>query len=227
MKHFLVYIILFFSSLSALGQIHEIGLFAGGVNYIGDVGPTDYVKPNKLAVGLVYKWNRSPRHSWRFTYKYGQLTANDKDSDAPNRYLRGNSFKNNIHEFSAGLEFNFFEFDLHDFDKVFTPYVFTGVNYFVYNELYIINNESEIDYRNGKFAIPMVVGVKAKITQRLILGLEVGARYTLTDNLDGSFPENENLEPLRFGNLNSNDWYVFSGFTLTYTFGENPCYCPR
>ena len=30
---------------------------------------------------------------------------------------------------------------------------------------------------------------------------------------------------VRFGNFNNNDWYVFSGFTLTYTFGRKPCYC--
>jgi hypothetical protein len=29
------------------------------------------------------------------------------------------------------------------------------------------------------------------------------------------------LKPLQFGNINNNDWYVFSGLTLTYTFGEN------
>jgi hypothetical protein len=27
---------------------------------------------------------------------------------------------------------------------------------------------------------------------------------------------------LKFGNINNNDWYVFSGLTLTYTFGEKP-----
>jgi hypothetical protein len=30
------------------------------------------------------------------------------------------------------------------------------------------------------------------------------------------------LTYLKFGNINNNDWYVFSGLTLTYTFGENP-----
>jgi hypothetical protein len=71
----------------------------------------------------------------------------------------------------------------------------------------------------------MIVGVKSNVMPNLILGVEVGARYTMTDNLDGSLPKNENLEPLKFGNINSKDWYVFSGFTLTYTFGEKPCYC--
>jgi hypothetical protein len=49
----------------------------------------------------------------------------------------------------------------------------------------------------------------------LVLALETGARYTLTDNIDGSFNQN-------FGNINNNDWYVFTGATLTYTFGTNP-----
>ena len=43
----------------------------------------------------------------------------------------------------------------------------------------------------------------------LILALEVGARYTFTDNLDGSNPKNDNL--IKFGNINNNDWYVFQG----------------
>jgi len=71
----------------------------------------------------------------------------------------------------------------------------------------------------------MVVGIKSKITNHLVLGLETGARYTFTDNLDGSNPKNKNFETLKFGNLNNKDWYIFTGFTLTYTFGKNPCFC--
>jgi hypothetical protein len=58
------------------------------------------------------------------------------------------------------------------------------------------------------------------------LGLEVGARYTFADDLDGSNPTNKSISQLKFGNLNSNDWYMFTGFTITYTFGNKPCFCP-
>jgi hypothetical protein len=91
--------------------------------------------------------------------------------------------------------------------------------------LYFIDGETRIDYKEGAPAIPMIVGIKSNILPSLILGFEVGARYTFTDNLDGSNPKNENLQPLQFGNINSKDWYVFTGLTLTYTFGEKPCYC--
>ncbi|MDD2985120.1 DUF6089 family protein [Flavobacterium sp.] len=223
-----LFILLFFLLSSTLikAQINEIGFFLGGSNYIGDVGPTTYIAPHDVALGFVYRWNRSTRHSYRFSYTYGKISSDDLDSDMPDRYERGLSFKNNIHEFSAGLEFNFFEFDLHKLGSQFTPYVYTGINYFSYKELYYIDKEVKEDYTAGALAIPMVLGVKAKLNRRFILSLEAGARFAFTDNLDGSNPKNENLTSLQFGNINSNDWYVFTGFMLTYTFGENPCYCP-
>jgi hypothetical protein len=207
-------------------QINEIGVFLGGSNFIGDVGKTNYIAPNELAFGILYKWNKSPRHSYRFSYMQSTITGNDLDSEIPGRNLRGYKFKNNIKEFSAGMEFNFFDFNLHEtLKKKLTPYVFTGLTYFAYDELYVINGQTRKDYTEGTFAIPMIVGVKSNIFDHIVLGFEVGARYTFTDNLDGSLPKNENLAPLQFGNINSKDWYVFTGFTLTYTFTEKPCYC--
>lgn len=225
MKRFLLNIIGLFCCLTSFGQIHELGVFVGGSNYIGDVGSMDYLAPNDAAFGVLYKWNKSTRHSWRFSYTQATITARDVDSKAPNRNLRGFEIKNDIKEISAGLEFNFLDFDLHQSDFVFSPYVYSGISTFLYDETFVLNKESKEDYRDFSFAIPMVVGVKAKIANQLVLGLETGARYTFTDNLDGSNPENKNFEPLKFGNLNNKDWYIFTGFTLTYTFGKNPCFC--
>ena len=224
MKRLILFIfILGLTKLNA--QIHEVGVFLGGSNYIGDVGKTNYINPNELAFGLVYKWNRSPRHAWRISYTQSKITANDLDSKVPGRYKRGYDFENNIKEVSAGLEFNFFDFNLHEFGRIVTPYVYTGISYTNYDELYVVGGVSKIDINSGVFAIPMTVGIKSNIAPNFILGFEAGARYTLTDNLDGSLPKNEDLQSLKFGNINSKDWYVFTGFTLTYTFGEKPCYC--
>ena len=225
MKYFLIYISLIFCGFSTHAQINELGIFVGGVNYIGDVGPTTYIAPSEPAIGIIYKWNRSPRHAYRFSYTQGSLKSKDIDSDVPSRYLRGNSFENSVKEFSAGLEFNFMDFDLHDSKTKVSPYVYSGVSYFIYDEIFILGNTSRVDYQSSTFAIPMVVGIKGRFLENFIIGAEIGFRYTFTDNLDGSNPKNDNFETLRFGNLNSNDWYVFTGLTLTYTFGENPCFC--
>jgi hypothetical protein len=220
---FLFIFILGISKLNA--QIHEIGVFLGGSNYIGDVGKTSYVNPNEFAYGILYKWNKSPRHAYRFSYTQSKITAHDFDSKVSGRKQRGFNFENDIKELSAGLEFNFFDFNLHDFTPQVTPYIYSGLSFTIYDGLFYSGTNAKFDSNHTTLAIPMTVGVKTNISRNFILGVEVGARYTFADDIDGSNPTNENLQSLQFGNLDSKDWYVFSGITLTYTFGEKPCYC--
>jgi Domain of unknown function (DUF6089) len=214
-----------FFSLIATAQIHEVGVFVGLSNFVGDVGRTDYIRPNKPAIGILYKWNKSPRHSYRFSYTQTNLRANDMISKEPSRYLRGYNFDNNLKELSLALEFNFFDFNLHKSERKITPYVYSGMSYIRYDELYVDSGITYKDNISSAFAIPLSLGVKSNINRFFVLALEVGARFTFTDNLDGSNPKNEDFKSLRFGNINNNDVYVFSGLTLTYTFGEKPCYC--
>lgn len=224
MKRILFVLIGLTISFSAGAQINELGIFAGGANYIGDVGPTNYISPNSPALGIMYKWNRSPRHSWRASFTYGKINADDADSDMASRNQRGYKIKNSIKELSAGMEFNFFDFNLHESGFLITPYVYSGLSYAWFNDVYIdTDRKSKEDGNNNSLAIPMVVGIKTRIADKFILGIEAGARYTFNDNIDGSNPDNK--QRLHFGNLDSNDWYVFTGFTLTYTFGNKPCYC--
>ena len=145
--YFLFILLLRFTPVNA--QINEIGVFLGGSNYIGDVGATNYIAPNKVAFGLLYKWNKSPRHSWRFSYNQSKITSRDLKSNSPGRTQRGYNFENNIKEVSLGLEFNFFDFNLHDFEPKITPYIYSGLSYFSYDELFFILGEQRVDYRNG------------------------------------------------------------------------------
>ncbi|WP_426095604.1 DUF6089 family protein [Flavobacterium sp. DSR2-3-3] len=212
----------FFPLMVTQAQIHEIGVFLGGSNYIGDVGPTTYIAPNEPAFGLLYKWNKSPRHSYRFSYTQSEITSNDLNSKETSRNQRGYRFENDLKEVSLGLEFNFFDFNLHESSTKITPYVASGLNYFL-AKYKLTNAKADLTVagrteRRKSIAIPMIVGIKSKITPSFVLALETGARYTLTDNIDGSFNQD-------FGNINNNDWYVFSGVTLTYTFGDKACYC--
>ena len=215
-------LILLFGQLQA--QTYEVGIFAGGANFIGDVGRTTYIYPSSWAIGGIAKWNRSKRYAWRGTLYYGQMVIDDNKSSMGKRQQRGYSFKNSVKEASLGLEFNFVDYNLHKLGPAFTPYLYTGLTYFRYNYHYWDAGLLQtLDQEEGSFAIPMTLGFKARITQYLILGGEIGARYTFTDNLDGSNPEGSNFEEFRFGNIISKDWYVFSGITLTYTFGRKPC----
>jgi hypothetical protein len=209
------------------GQTYEIGIMAGGVNNIGDVGRTNYIAPTGMGVGGIFKWNISKRYAWRTSILYGEFTADDTKSNMTSRQQRAYLVNNNIFEASAGLEFNFVDYNLHRLGNTFTPYLYTGITYFRYDYKYIVANQviNFNDQRDGSFAIPMTIGFKYRISYSLILGAEIGARYTFTDNLDFSNPEDANLgrSNVEFGNIFSNDWYVFSGLTLTYAFKRKPC----
>lgn len=209
---------------TAKAQSYEAGLIAGGLNNIGDVGSMKFISPTGPAVGGIFKWNKSKRYAWRASMLYGSFKANDDKSDMASRRQRGYTLDHTIFEASAGLELNFVEYNLHSFSQAFTPYLYTGITYFRYDFNYFDAGVlQETGQKEGSFAIPMTVGAKYRINEFLILGAEIGARYTFTDNLDASNPDGSNFEQFRFGNILSDDWYVFSGLTLTYTFGRVVC----
>ncbi len=227
MRYFVSVFVIVFVCLSAQAQTYEIGGFLGGSNYIGDVGRTNYIAPNNVAFGAIFKWNRSARHSFRGTIIHASISGDDADASDNRRQQRGYSFENSITEISIGLEYTFWEFSMYSGQPQATPYLYTGLTYFRYNSLYKRANNQIVDFDTaGTAAIPMVVGFKTTVGGKLVLGMEIGARYTFTDALDGSNPVGSLKDQgLEFGNPNSDDWYVFTGVTLTYTFGRRPCYC--
>jgi hypothetical protein len=226
MRYITIIIISVFIGQHTHSQINELGVYVGGSNFIGDVGATNYISPNELAFGAVYRWNRSTRHSYRASLIFSDLKGNDAKSDDPRRVQRDYNFTNKILEASVGMELTFFDFDLHSGRKLATPYLYSGITAANYDNYYFLNGVQTSD--NGSswaVGIPMAIGFKTTFIDNFVLSLEVGARYTFSDAIDGSYPNDSNRAPNRFGNINNNDWYVFSGIMLTYSFGQNPCYC--
>ena len=219
---------LFIMSISSLSysQIYEVGGFLGGSNFIGDVGSTQFIDPNSYALGGVLKWNRSPRHSFRASLMFSTLSANDNSSDDPKRVNRGYYFDTSIIEASLGLEFTFFDFNLHSGTPQSSPYIYTGIS-MANHPNFFFNNNMLIDEKtkSNAYGIPITLGFKTTVINQIVIAVELGARYTFSDEIDGSKPDSEENQIARFGNFNNNDWYMFSGLIITYTFGRKPCYC--
>ena len=213
---------LFIMSISSLSysQIYEVGGFLGGSNFIGDVGSTQFIDPNSYALGGVLKWNRSPRHSFRASLMFSTLSANDNSSDDPKRVNRGYYFDTSIIEASLGLEFTFFDFNLHSGTPQSSPYIYTGISMANHSNFFF-NNNMLIDEKtkSNAYGIPITLGFKTTVINQIVIAVELGARYTFSDEIDGSKPDSEENQIARFGNFNNNDWYMFSGLIITYTFG--------
>ncbi len=234
MRCIVAMVLMWFCGYEAYSQNFEIGPFIGGANYIGDVGNTTYINPNTVVFGGILKWNRSDRHSFRFSLLYAPIEADDDRSNETRRQERSYSFSNQRAEASLGIEFTFWEWDLHANTYQSTPYLYTGINYYysdhfmLKNNAYTNPNQNELQEagNNWGFSLPMVFGYKQTLNSFMAGGIELGARYTFTDNLDGSQPsEVDGAYRLKdFGNSNTTDWYMFTGIYLTFNFGHRSCY---
>ncbi|HUH35769.1 MAG TPA: DUF6089 family protein [Moheibacter sp.] len=277
MKNYFLLILGLFFSVS-FAQRHEIGVFLGGANVIGDIGRTNYINPMPVsydseslmdrvpfAVGGLYRFNFNPYMGVRANLMFSKVVGSDYVAPEQYKKNRGYSYKNNITEASLLFEYNFFDIN-DEKGKKHSPYIFAGIGVFMYNEnRYTVNNTfardangvilqpnaiaTEIVSKSEKetgMTTPFGFGYKYKYRGNFVISAEVGFRHTKTDNLDLSFAKetdftfndepglnpddlielNSNIIRSRqVGNTSNYDWYVFTGLTLTYTFGRPPCYC--
>ena len=187
MKNKIFLLILFLITFNSFSQDNEIGVFIGGTNYIGDIGPTTYIDPFKYdgsrwkiletigtettfyALGILYRKNFNNRIAARAQLNYSNIGSKDKLTGSEKfRKERGKEFINTITEFSLGIDFNFFPFDLREDNFQWTPYIHSGITYLKFNALhYPIGINSATKYENdSSFAIPITLGLKVKPTER-------------------------------------------------------------
>ena len=101
----------------------------------------------------------------------------------------------------------------------------TTAKFYFNSSLIPISKPISNDEQDQSFSIPLILGFKINPNPFFVVGFEIGAKYSLTDDLDGSAPDGDNtLNQYSYGNSNNNDWYIFSGITISFTFGDLACY---
>ncbi|CAM1334754.1 DUF6089 family protein [Tenacibaculum aestuariivivum] len=222
MKKKKLFILFALLAITIQSQTHEVGLFIGGSNYVGDIGKTNYIIPNDIGGGIIYKYNINRRIALRGTYTYLPVSGNDSHSENLYRKNRGYQFSNNLHEIAAGIEFNFFDYNISNYKTTFSPYILAEIAVFNYK----IPDESSstatsIKLKNNfSYSIPLGIGVKGRLDDNLAIAFETGVRITLVDDIDYTTNKINNLN---FGGT-GNDWYMFTGISIVYSFGRPPCY---
>lgn len=203
---FLIVLSLLFSQY-CVGQHHtnfsrsELGVMLGGSYYIGDLNQFGHFKNTKPAIGIIYRYNIHSRVSFRANFTYGSLFADDKQSKIELLRNRNLNFSSDIFELGAGVEFNYFPFQLgHDRYKG-TAYVLAEIGVFQMNpktnyngglvELQPLGTEGQGTVLNNRpnyslyqIAIPLGVGFKLSLGKIASFGLEYGIRKTFTDYID-------------------------------------------
>jgi len=192
-----------FLSGPAISQSTEIGIMLGTSTYKGELSNSlfnpRFVKP---AVGILYRKNINNHWAHRFGLNYGTFLADDALSDDEYQVRRNLSFRSRIWDLHYYLEFNFFPYQIANPKTRFSPFVFVGVNGYLFNPQAELNGEwydlqplgtegqgtnaypDRDKYKRLQFAIPFGGGVKFKVSNRLGFTLEAAARRTYTDYLD-------------------------------------------
>ena len=69
----------------------------------------------------------------------------------------------------------------------------------------------------------MGAGFKYRFLKKFTLGIEAGARKTFLDYLDGISDADQRVKDYQYGNPKDDDWYFFTGISLSITVFNIPC----
>lgn len=183
----------------------EVGLTGGGMNYLGDLNDQSMFGTVNLAGGLTARINLDTRWAVAFGGVYGHIEGGNPDVV----WRRNLSFKSQIAEGFARVEFNFFPYGLHHgTQKRATPYIFCGVGFFKFNpqaqyvdslsgmgtwyDLQPLGTEGQgtraypdrTKYQLFEVCMPFGIGYRWRISPSVHLTVEYGWRKTWTDYLD-------------------------------------------
>jgi len=194
----------------------EIGVSPGLMNYYGDLTPPLFTIKEVFAGGQVSVRRYFDReHAIRVNILHGKLAGDDHNFDK--NYQRGNRFEGRLTEFSVMGEYDFSgrkRFSARrGYQQMSSLYLFGGgsVAYFDPTVHYgsAQSKDLDVDYINWHIGMPIGGGVRIDATERLVFGLELSYRFTISDFLDGTQAS---------GNSYKNDSYTFGGISVGYRF---------
>ncbi|MCI5055059.1 MAG: DUF6089 family protein [Flavobacteriales bacterium] len=184
----------------------EFGGTFGVANYLGEIGGKDKAsQPWLLDLKMGQsRWNLGgfARYNWdflsiRFDIFSARLQGADSLSTNPARVGRNLSFRNDIWEFTAKMEYVFFE--LHDVGKTgqyntdFKAYLGLGAGVFWNNPKAKYQGDwhalqplklEAVNYSRWQFVAPFHLGFYYTLGRANRIGFEFGYRFTLTDYID-------------------------------------------
>lgn len=215
MRKGLVTLLMLCATLTASAQqddeyLMEIGGGVGMVSYQGEFNGkiTSGMQP---AGAIVWRRLLNPYMGFRVTGMMGKLKgdATRVETYYPDETTRAYSFDRSLTDVSVTYEYNFWPYGTgRDYRgaKRLTPFVFGGIG-----ATYVSGGEKKVFTAN----VPIGLGIKYKLKERLNVGLEWSMHFSLSDELDGI------ADPYGIkssGAFKNTDCYSGLMLTLTYSF---------
>lgn len=189
----------------------EIGAGVGMVSYEGDFNG-NVLKNMQPMFSALWRYNFDPYKDLRLSATYGKLKGSSKDVDTyyPDYATEEYSFNRNLLDVSLVFEYNFWPYGTgRDYRgaKRLTPYIYGGIG---------ATSASGGGSKSVFTAnVPIGLGVKYKLNERMNLGLDWGIHFSLSDELDGV---KDPYQVKSSGMFKNTDCYSMLHLTLTYSF---------
>lgn len=189
----------------------EIGAGVGAVSYEGDFNG-NVLKNMQPMFSALWRYNFDPYKDLRLSATYGKLKGSSKDVDTyyPDYATEEYSFNRNLLDVSLVFEYNFWPYGTgRDYRgaKRLTPYIYGGIG---------ATSASGGGSKSVFTAnVPIGLGVKYKLNERMNLGLDWGIHFSLSDELDGV---KDPYQVKSSGMFKNTDCYSMLQLTLTYSF---------
>ena len=197
----------------------EIGAGVGMVTYEGDFNGN--ILKNLQPMGaLVGRYNFDPYKDLRLNLAYGKLKGSSDNVKTyyPDYQEQSYSFHNTVIDMSLVFEYNFWPYGTgRDYRgaKPFTPYIFGGLG-----ATYVNGEQKNVFTAN----VPLGIGAKYKVNERLNVGLDWTIHFSLSDELDGV------KDPYRVkssGMFKNTDCYSMLQLSVTYSFSAKCRTCNK
>jgi len=197
---------------------YEIGGMAGISMYMGDANKNAFIKGVNPALGAVFRYNVNYRWAVKADLMWARISGSTSGLDNVFPFEGDVSFSNNLVELGAQAEFNFFSYSdkfAYLNTKRFTPYILLGIGFTM---------APGGDETFASLNIPLGIGVKYKIRNRINLGCEYSFRKLFGDGLEGKDALKDPYE-ISSSMLKNKDWYSCLMLSVTWDFGprNRPC----
>ena len=210
---FLLFCLLLGFGSEARAQRWEFGAGGGVMHYKGDVSPALRPEMAAPAAQLFGRYHLSKALAARLTGTIGKIAADDRKSPDPFQRARGVYFTTGILEGGADLAYNFLDFDYGHRRRNWSPYVFGGLSYFLFNP----DGNSNLSFRKGSVSVPYGAGLRWQLSGPWNLNVEFGSRRTWTDLLDKYAASGTGVSKVQQSDYQRKDHYYFTSLTLSYT----------
>ena len=195
----------------------DMGVGVGMTGYLGDANTSNLFQNPGWDANLLFRYIINPRLGLKTNFFTGGLRGDSQQME--NVFPDGQNFKfsTNFYELSELFEFNFFEYGMgQSYRKLkrFTPYITAGLG----ATLWTVDK-----HVYAGFTIPLGVGFKFKVNERVNLGLEFLMKKVFSDRLDGV--DLEDPFTIKSSFAKNTDWYSTLTFSVTYEFSTRCAVC--